>query len=62
VSGEDAGQAAEAGFAIQQAIPAYPQVAASYTPVQGYFRYRRGPVSPCFARTRRSPWPLPPSC
>ena len=26
-----------AGFAIQQAIPAYPQVAASYTPVQGYF-------------------------
>jgi hypothetical protein len=26
-----------AGFAIKQAIPAYPQVAASYTPVQGYF-------------------------
>jgi hypothetical protein len=26
-----------AGFAIQQAIPAYPQVAATYTPVQGYF-------------------------
>jgi ABC-type transport system involved in multi-copper enzyme maturation permease subunit len=26
-----------AGFAIQQAIPAYPQVAGSYTPDQGYF-------------------------
>jgi ABC-type transport system involved in multi-copper enzyme maturation permease subunit len=26
-----------AGFAIQQAIPAYPQVAASYTPFNGYF-------------------------
>ena len=26
-----------AGFAIQQATPAYPQVAASYTPAQGYF-------------------------
>jgi ABC-type transport system involved in multi-copper enzyme maturation permease subunit len=26
-----------AGFAVQQAIPAYPQVAASYTPFQGYF-------------------------
>jgi hypothetical protein len=26
-----------AGFAIQQAIPAYGQVAASYTPFQGYF-------------------------
>ena len=26
-----------AGFAIQQAIPAYPQVAGSYTPNQGYF-------------------------
>jgi ABC-type transport system involved in multi-copper enzyme maturation permease subunit len=26
-----------AGFAIQQAIPAYPQVADSYTPNQGYF-------------------------
>jgi hypothetical protein len=30
-----------AGFAIQQAIPAYLQVAGSYTPVQGYF-----PLSP----------------
>jgi ABC-type transport system involved in multi-copper enzyme maturation permease subunit len=26
-----------AGFAIKQVIPAYPQVNASYTPVQGYF-------------------------
>jgi hypothetical protein len=26
-----------AGFAVLQAIPAYPQVAASYTPFQGYF-------------------------
>jgi ABC-type transport system involved in multi-copper enzyme maturation permease subunit len=26
-----------AGFAIKQTIPAYPQVFASYTPVQGYF-------------------------
>ena len=26
-----------AGFAFQQAIPAYPQVVASYTPFQGYF-------------------------
>lgn len=26
-----------AGFAIQQSIPRYPQVAASYTPVSGYF-------------------------
>jgi hypothetical protein len=26
-----------AGFAIQQAMPAYPQVAGSYTPFQGYF-------------------------
>ena len=30
-----------AGFAIQQAIPAYPQVAASYTPFQGYFPLAR---------------------
>jgi hypothetical protein len=26
-----------AGFAIRQVIPAYPQVAASYTPSSGYF-------------------------
>jgi ABC-type transport system involved in multi-copper enzyme maturation permease subunit len=26
-----------AGFAIKQTIPAYPQVAANYTPFQGYF-------------------------
>jgi ABC-type transport system involved in multi-copper enzyme maturation permease subunit len=26
-----------AGFAIQQSIPQYPQVAADYTPLNGYF-------------------------
>ena len=26
-----------AGFAIQQSLPQYPQVAASYTPANGYF-------------------------
>jgi uncharacterized membrane protein len=26
-----------AGFAIQQSLPQYPQVAASYTPVNGYY-------------------------
>jgi hypothetical protein len=26
-----------AGFAIRQVIPAYPQIAASYTPSNGYF-------------------------
>ena len=32
-----------AGFAIKQAIPAYPQVTGSYTPSRATSRWRRGP-------------------
>ena len=52
-----------AGFAIQQTVPRYPQVAASYTPAERLLPAgRRGPASPCCAPGPRSPWAWPPSC
>ena len=51
-----------AAFAVQQAVPQYPQVTALYSPGTGYFPLAPWAASPCCAPGLRSPSGWPWSC